>query len=236
MQLLKPDKIDVVILCGGVGARLGCEAEGNPKSMVDINGRPFLDILIEYVSSFGFIRFILCTGYKSDFIEDYYLKKDTAVQFLISEEKTPLGTGGAIKNAEPLIKSDRIFALNGDSLCHTSFKKLQEFHQKKKSRLSLVLTKVKKPKDFGTVRLSETNEILGFAEKIPSDKPAYVNSGIYLFETNLLSEIPPGENVSLEYDFFPSLVGKGMYGYVVKAKLFDIGTPERLAVARNFLV
>ena len=75
MQFLKPDAIDVVILCGGVGARLGAEMEGRPKPMVDINGKPFLDILIEYVSSFGFNRFILCTGYKSKFIEDYYRKK-----------------------------------------------------------------------------------------------------------------------------------------------------------------
>jgi len=234
MQFLKPDEIDVVILCGGVGARLGVEMEGRPKPMVDINGKPFLDILIEYVSSFGFNRFILCTGYKSKFIEDYYRKKKTTVQFMISEEKKPLGTGGAIKNAEPLIQSDRFIALNGDSFCQVSLVKLQEFHQKKNSLLSLVLSEVNETEDFGSVRLSKTNEILEFEEKISSRKSVLVNAGIYFFETNLLSKIQSGGKVSLEHDFFPSLVGKGIYGYVVKEKLFDIGTPERLSIARNF--
>jgi len=236
MQVLKSEDIDVVILCGGVGARLGSEVKGRPKPMVDINGKPFLDILIEHVSSFGFKRFILCTGYKSEFIEDYYRNKKIAVQFQISEEIKPLGTGGAIKNAEPLIQSDRFIALNGDSFCQVSLIRLQEFHQEKKSQLSLVLTQVDDAKGFGTVRLSETNEILGFEEKISSDKLTIINSGIYLFETDILSEISADENISLEHDVFPSLIGKGMYGYITNEKLFDIGTPERLSIARNFFI
>ena len=78
--------------------------------------------------------------------------------------------------------------------------------------------------------------ILGFDEKSSSSKPSLVNAGIYFFNTKILSEIPPKEKVSLEYDFFPSFVGKDMFGYVTGERLFDIGTPERLSIARKNLV
>ena len=77
MPSFESKAIDVVILCGGFGTRLGAEAKDRPKPMVDINGKPFLDILIGHVVSFGFTRIILCTGHKSQYIEDYYLKNKT---------------------------------------------------------------------------------------------------------------------------------------------------------------
>ena len=228
--------IDVVILCGGFGTRLGAEAKGRPKPMVDINGKPFLDILIGHVVSFGFTRIILCTGHKSQYIENYYHKNKKVQTLLISEEKAPLGTGGALKNAEHLIQSDSFVALNGDSFCPVPLKEFGEFHQKKKSQLSLALTHSKQTADFGSVMLNESNEIVGFDEKISKGNPGLVNSGVYLFNTNLLTKIETGKKVSLEYDFFPSLVANGMFGYVTEANLLDIGTPEKLSIARNLLV
>ena len=236
MQPFKMSEMDVLILCGGFGTRLGSELQDRPKPMVDINGRPFLDFLIEHIASFGFTRFILCTGHKSQYIENYYRQKQIVPQWMISEEKTPLGTGGALKNAEHLIQSECFVVLNGDSFCPVPLKEFYEFHQGKKARLSLALTQVEEAEDFGSVRLSETNQILGFDEKSSSSKPSLVNAGVYFFNTKILSEIPPKEKVSLEYDFFPSFVGKDMFGYVTGERLFDIGTPERLSIARKNLV
>ena len=233
MSSLKIEEIDVVILCGGLGTRLGSEAGNRPKSMVDINGKPFLDILIRYVASFGFVRFILCVGYKNQFIVNHYANKRITPHCLISEEKTPLGTGGAIKHAEHLIESSSFIVLNGDSFCPASLKEFHAFHEKKQSQLSLVLSRVQETEDFGSVLLNQTSEILGFNEKDATCKSGLVNSGIYFFEKKLLSKIPLGQKVSLEYDFFPTFVGRSMFGYVTDAELFDIGTPERLAIARK---
>ena len=91
--------IDVVVLCGGLGERLRGVLGNYPKPMVEINGSPFLDILIHYVAGYGFTRFILCTGYRSDLIKRYYKDKRTGFTVLISNEERPLGTAGAIKNA-----------------------------------------------------------------------------------------------------------------------------------------
>ena len=92
--MLTPGKIDVVLLCGGFGTRLKTVVHDRPKPMAEINDRPFLDILIDYVSDYGFKRFILCTGHKGDVIRKYYEAKNTQKIFLFSEEKEPLGTGG----------------------------------------------------------------------------------------------------------------------------------------------
>ena len=229
-------KTDVVILCGGLGTRLGSEAKGRPKPMVDINGKPFLDILIDHVTSFGFTRIILCTGHKSQFVEDYYLNNNKkAPNLLISEEKIPLGTGGAIKNAETLIQSDSFILLNGDSFSPVSLEKFCEFHQENKSQLSLTLTHSKQTEAFGSVKLNDLSEIAGFDEKVSKGEAGLVNAGVYLFNTALLAKIKPGKKISLEYDFFPSFIGNRMFGYVTDANLLDIGTPEKLSIARNLL-
>ena len=68
--------------------------------MVDIHGQPFLDILIKYVCSFGFKRFILCSGYKSEVISKYYSKKEDGIEYVFSKEEVPLGTGGALVQAK----------------------------------------------------------------------------------------------------------------------------------------
>ena len=97
------------------------------------------------------------------------------------------------------------------------------------------MSRVEEIEDFGSVVLSQTSEILGFNEKNAACKSGLVNSGIYFFEKKLLSKIPLGQKVSLEYDFFPTFVGNSMFGYVTDAELFDIGTPERLTIARKKL-
>ena len=99
--------LDVLILCGGFGKRLKSISQDIPKPMVNINGRPFLEFLIEHLSSFGFKRFILCTGFKSDVIEQYFKNKNDGNNYIFSKEDFPLGTGGSVKNAEPYISNSK---------------------------------------------------------------------------------------------------------------------------------
>jgi D-glycero-alpha-D-manno-heptose 1-phosphate guanylyltransferase len=110
--------IDVFILCGGLGSRLRAVSKGNPKPMVIVNGRPFVDSIIDYFAGFGCRRFVLGTGYKAKVIEDYYCEnKRSELKILFSREKTPLGTGGAVKKARKLLASDPVLVINGDSIC-----------------------------------------------------------------------------------------------------------------------
>jgi D-glycero-alpha-D-manno-heptose 1-phosphate guanylyltransferase len=226
--------LDVLILCGGLGTRLKKAGHSGPKPMVEIHDRPFLDILIEHISSFGFRRFILCTGFKSEIIEQYFHKKNDGNTYVISKENEPLGTAGGIKNAEAHILSPSFIVLNGDSICQTNLKQFVEFHKSHNASASITITTIDDVREYGSVVVSDKLEITGFNEK--SDQVTgrgLVNAGIYIFEKKMLNKFAPEQNISLEHEVLPSIVGQGLFGFITEEKLFDIGTPERLELLRN---
>ena len=238
---LNPKEIDVLILCGGFGKRLRDVINNRPKPMAEINGRPFLDILIDYVASYGFRRFILCIGYMGDVIKQYYQERGSSLTILFSEEREPLGTGGAIKNTEPLIQSNPFLVMNGDSFCPIDLCAFLDFHTSKGALLSIALVKAKETQDYGVIALGESQRIVSFDEKrvgagfcsSPVEGNSFINAGIYLFDNHTLSTIPSHKNFSLEYDLFPKIINREFYGYVTSETLIDIGTPERYEKAKR---
>ncbi|OHB68247.1 MAG: hypothetical protein A2W17_05745 [Planctomycetes bacterium RBG_16_41_13] len=228
--------IDVVILCGGYGTRLREVIKDIPKPMAEINGRPFIDILINYISSFGFTRYILCTGYKGDVIRDYYENKNNSFEVLFSEEKEAMGTGGAIKKAESLIQYSMFLAINGDSLCKINIENFFKFHLLKNAFASIALITKDNSVDCGITKLDNNERIIGFHEKMITNETSFVNAGMYIFNREIFSFIPENKKNSLEVDLFPKLVKhKDIYGFRTQERLFDIGTPERYAIAKKYL-
>lgn len=227
--------IDVIILCGGEGKRLGAVLAGRPKPMMEIDGRPFLDIIIDYAASFGFVRFVLCVGYKGDSIREYYnSKREKLPEIVFSQEKKLLGTAGAIKNAQGHIKSSPFLVLNGDSLCRINLNDFVNFHLDKKALFSLVLSRDLDRNDCGRVGLDETGRVGNFNEKIFSKSgQGLVNAGAYLLDRSIFSQIPANKNCSMEYEIFPRLIDRGLFGFVTDEELIDIGTPERYEQARQ---
>ena len=229
MSEIKIEDIDTVILCGGLGTRLKDLTKDLPKPMVDIHGQPFLDILINYASSFGFKRFILCSGYKAEIISKYYNNKVDGIEYVFSKEEVSLGTGGALVNAAKLIRSKVFLGLNGDSICQVNLRNFYNFHLTKKAKVSIALTSVDDPGDYGCIALNENHEIIQFNEKSSSNSDGkLINAGIYLMDRDLINSFPSNKKLSLEYDMFPAFTKKTLHGYIDNAPLFDIGTPERL--------
>lgn len=231
----KSEEIDVVILCGGKGKRLRNVVNDRPKVMAEINGRPFLDIIISFVAGYGFRRFILCIGYMGDKIRQYYQAKNDSTNILFSEEEEPLGTGGAIKNAEPLIQSSPFLVLNGDSFCPLDLHKFIDFHFTKRALLSMALANTEQASDCGVIELDDSKRIIAFDEK-GRKKKGLVNAGVYLFDKSILSLIPSDTSYSLEYDLFPKITAREFYGYVTRESFIDIGTPERFEKAKEDLL
>ena len=225
--------IDVVILCGGRGKRLREVVDDRPKVMAEIGGRPFLDILIDYAAAYGLKRFILCTGYKASYIADYYPGRRDHT-FVISKEDVPLGTAGAIKNAERFIQTDPFLVLNGDSFCPMDLEGFLYFHESKSALASLAVLKADKSEGFGAIIMDEAQKIVSFNEK-QNTQGGLINAGIYCLKRQVFSLIPLNTKVSLEYDLFPKLVGKGFYGFSTFKKLIDIGTPQRYRYAKTAL-
>ncbi|PIQ96172.1 MAG: galactokinase [Nitrospinae bacterium CG11_big_fil_rev_8_21_14_0_20_56_8] len=226
---------DVLILCGGLGTRLRPILTDRPKPMAEIGGRPFLDLLIGYVSSLGFRRFILCVGHMGNLVESYFKDRYPSLEISLSEEKTPLGTAGALKHAEHLVRSELFFAMNGDSFCKVDMRDMLRFHRRNRAQLTLALTRVEDVRDYGSIGLAEDKSITRFHEKSEDGEAGWINAGIYCFDRNVLRKFLPGKKLSLEVDVFPSWLGQGIFGYETRERLFDIGTPERLELAQKEL-
>ncbi len=228
-------KIDFVILCGGLGKRLRSVTGSTPKVLAEVNGKPFLQILIEYIASQGGHRFILCTGYGAEAIEEHLKKAFPHLEVIFSREEEPLGTGGAIKKGVDFVESKYFIAMNGDCFCALSYEQLANFHESQKSVATIAVSKAEQMGDFGTIEFDKDNRILAFKEKVQSLESAYVNTGTYCLNRDVFSLVDMPDKFSIEYDFFPRLVGKKFLAFTVKSEFIDIGTPERYKKAQQFI-
>jgi D-glycero-alpha-D-manno-heptose 1-phosphate guanylyltransferase len=227
-------KADFLILCGGLGTRLRSVTGETPKVMAQVQGEPFLDFLLRYLIKQGAKRVILCAGYKAEDIAAHYKAKFSGIELHLAVEKEPLGTGGALKNALSFVKNDHVFALNGDCFTPVDYAKLLALHQQKKARATLVGVRIEGNKDFGTLVINEQDEIVAFKEKFVTSDVQYISAGIYCFNRPVFDLMPTGK-FSIEYDFFPKMIGRGFYACKVDAPFIDIGTPERFEWAKAHL-
>jgi D-glycero-alpha-D-manno-heptose 1-phosphate guanylyltransferase len=225
---------DFLILCGGLGTRLRAVTGDAPKVMAEVQGEPFLDFLLKYLIKQGARRVILCAGYKAEEIAAHYKAKFSQIEIHFAVEKEPLGTGGALKNGLPFVKSEYVFGLNGDCFTPVDYAKLLAFHQQKSAVATLVGVRIEGNKDFGTLVMNEKDEIIAFKEKFETQDVQYISAGIYCFNKSIFDLMPAGK-FSIEYDFFPKMIGKGFFGHKVDAPFIDIGTPERFAWAKDNL-
>ena len=221
-------KVNVVILCGGKGERLRSVISDRPKVLAPMgDNKAFLDIIIENLLSKGFKRIILSVGYLKDQIINRYKNYKNA-EILFVEEETPLGTGGAVKNARDLILSDHFLVMNGDSFCDINFLKFYDEHLNQGSLLSMALTKMEDVFDYGSVDLNEEKRIINFSEKKQFKKEkGLVSAGIYCMSKDIFNYMPEDEKFSLEYDLFPKISAMPFYGFLETGKFIDIGTPDR---------
>jgi len=224
--------LDALLLLGGQGTRLRSVISDKPKPLAEVGGRPFLDILLEHAASSGLERFILCTGYRAAAVRSFIQDHLRRGEFVFSEEDRPLGTGGAVKQAEPWIRSDPFFVFNGDSYCAADLVGFLDFFLGRGALISMVLAETKTSDDFGSVEMDRSGRILSFREKAGAPT-AWINAGIYLFSKNVLEAIPAGTPCSLEKEIFPKLTRREFFGFPTKEALIDIGTPERLASAQR---
>lgn len=233
IKSLSPKDIDVIILCGGKGERIRLLISDRPKPMAEFGGRPFLSMLMEYVSGFGFQRFILATGYLSAVVETYYKKRDNGREVICCPEKQSLGTGGAIKAAKRLIRSSPFLVLNGDSFARVDLADFLEFHLSKKALVSAALVKSRGSINSGKVTLGANQRILRFDEKKTSGRDTFDSAGMYLMDSSIFSMMEKKNKFSLEYDLFPKLIKKGFFGFKQNTRLIDFGTPQAYREARR---
>ena len=186
-----------IILAGGRGKRLRPITDYVPKPLIPIKNIPIIEWQIKYLKKFGVSEVIICSGYKTEMIENYLNNKKLGLKVTFSIEKKPLGTGGAIKNAGKKIKDKSFLVINGDIITNIDLKKLL----KKENSIASIQLKTK----FGILQTNE-DKIIKFDEKkeVPN---VWMNAGIYNLNTDILKELP---NVGdIEKTLFPKFAKKG---------------------------
>jgi D-glycero-alpha-D-manno-heptose 1-phosphate guanylyltransferase len=228
--------LTAAILVGGLGTRLRPVVMDRPKALAEVGGRPFLAHLLDRLAQAGIERAVLCTGYLGEQVEAAFGSRCRTLDLVYSPEPEPLGTAGSLRLALPLLRSDTVLVMNGDSFCDASLRLFLEWHCRRRARVSLALVLSLETGRYGRVLVKADGSVVAFREKEKGPGPGWISAGLYLIDRSLLAEIPTGRAVSLEREMFPAWVGHGLYGWQSDARLLDIGTPDSYADAARFLV
>jgi len=194
--------LKAIILAGGRGKRLRPITDYVPKPLIPIKNIPIIEWQIKYLKKFGVSEVIICSGYKTEMIENYLNNKKLGVKITFSIETTPLGTGGAIKKAGKKISEKSFIVINGDVITNMDLKKLL----KKENSIASIQLKTK----FGILQTND-DKIIKFDEK-KEIEDLWMNAGVYHLKKSTLKDLP---NIGdIEKTLFPS--------YAKKEKLFTL--------------
>jgi NDP-sugar pyrophosphorylase family protein len=231
-----PEIPDVVILSGGFGLRLRGTIGDVPKPMAQIAGRPFLELLLRQLKRHGFSRVILSVGYKQEVIREHFGEKAFGLELVYSIETSPLGTGGALREAAHHISTETLLVMNGDSYTDVDLSRLVREHAGNSAGVTVVVIPESRI-DAGSVVLDSHGRIKAFAEKRHVPESRYLSAGIYMFGKKLIAGVPQGSKISLEEQLFPQWLadGKSIEGFVHEGECLDIGTPDRYMKAQHAL-
>jgi len=224
-----------LVLAGGEGLRLKPLLGPLPKCLAPVQGRPFIEWQIELLKEHGLREFILCVGIGAHAVRELLgdgSRLGVHVQY--SVESTPLGTGGAVKNASGLL-AGRFLCANGDTLAEFSLTELVSRHESLGARASVLCRRAADATGKGTVVVGERGRILSFDEKTAGGSAGLINCGFYLMEKDVLDCVAPGRPVSLEKETFPRLLESGVMlaACETSGAFVDIGTPEEYMRVKN---
>jgi mannose-1-phosphate guanylyltransferase len=221
-----------ILLVGGFGTRLMPLTKNTPKPMLTVAGIPVTEHQLNMAKAAGITKIVLATSYLSELFTPYFgdgSKWGMQIQYAV--EETPLGTGGAIRNAAKLINSsESIVILNGDVLSSHNLSEQIRQHEANNADVTLHLTQVEDARAYGCVPTDSNGRVTAFLEKMDMPVTNQINAGCYVFNPRVLDSIPLDTVVSVERETFPLLVkiGAAVYGYVENSYWVDIGTPQAL--------
>jgi NDP-sugar pyrophosphorylase family protein len=209
--------------------------------LAPVHDRPFVTYLLDQLVESSIRDVVLCTGFRGDLVQETLGTRYGPLDLSYSHELEPLGTGGALRHALPLLHADPVVVLNGDSYCDVDVDHLLTWYARQDAAGALVLAPVADAGRYGRVA-TVGSRISAFREKPDGEKSAgarrsraarmtWISAGVYVLATDVIASIPSGRAVSLEREVFPAWVGRGLCGYRAAGRFLDIGTPASYARA-----
>ncbi len=228
--------MQAVVLAGGMGRHIKSELGNSPKPMAIVITKPFLEFVLLFLKENAIEDVIISCGYMKPVIQSYFGSgREWGVNITYTEEDFLRGTAGSVKLAEDLIKDETFLVMNGDTFHDVPVYELLETHLQHDAFVTMALKTSATPEKYGAVQMTENKQIARFLGKGHAEVNL-VNTGIYVFNKNVLKFIQPDEYISLETDIFPLLCKLGkLYGYVCEEEFLDLEVPANFKTIKEKL-
>lgn len=212
-----------VILAGGYGTRLANTVKDKQKVMASVGGRPFCEYILSQLKSHGITKVVFAVSYKYEQIKDFFGDCYDGIQIVYSVEETPLGTGGAIKQAANYTDGDEFAVINGDTFFDVDLNKMYAFFKERKADIVLSAKKMPDCARYSTLDIADDGKINRFKEKSPCQN-GYINGGIYIINKKVFSDIKK-TSFSFEKEILEKKTS-GLYAYKSDGFFIDMGIPD----------
>ena len=220
-----------VVMAGGEGTRLRPMTANQPKPLLPVVNKPIMEHVLRLLRRHGFNETVVTVQFLASMVRNYFGDgEDFDMSLQYATEETPLGTAGSVKNAQDALRDEPFLVISGDALTDIDLSELVKFHKDNGALVTVGLTRVPDPLEFGIIIVDDDGRIQRFLEKptwgqVFSDT---VNTGIYVMEPEVLSEFSAGEQADWSGDIFPRLLERGapLYGWIADGYWEDVGTHE----------
>src|SRR6202161_3349854 len=218
-------------MAGGEGTPVRPMTAKQTKPKLPVVNRPIMEHVLRLLRRLGFTHAVVTVQFLAALVRNYFADgEDFGMSLQYATEEMPLGTAGSVKNAEDGLRDGPFLLISGDALTDMDLTELVRFHKDNGALVTVGLTRVPDPLEFGIVIADEDGRIQRFLEK-PSWGQVFsdtVNTGVYIMEPEVLAEVTAKESVDWSHDVFPKLLQRGapIYGYVSDRYWEDVGTLE----------
>ncbi|QVQ52974.1 mannose-1-phosphate guanyltransferase [Spiractinospora alimapuensis] len=220
-----------VVMAGGEGTRLRPMTANQPKPLLPVVNRPIMEHVLRLLRRHGFDDTVVTVQFLATLVRNYFGDgEDLGMRLRYVAEEVPLGTAGSVKNGEEYLRDAPFIVISGDALTDIDLGDMARFHRENGAMVTIGLTRVPNPLEFGIIIVDDDGRVQRFLEKptwgqVFSDT---VNTGIYIMEPEVLDHVAAGEVVDWSADVFPRLLEQGapLYGYVADGYWEDVGTHE----------
>lgn len=227
-QHARPKIEKAVILAGGEGINLRPYTYEMPKALLPVQGKPILEYLILQLKRSGITEVVLCIGYLGNKIKEYFGDGEQfGIRIVYSEETEKLHTGGALLKAKRLIGNNPFLIVHSDILTHISFNDLVAFHMEENTLVTVAVTAVNQPTDFGQLKLMGTKLVHFYESSTNKEVQSYlVNCGIYVCDLGIFRYFPHNKKAFHFEDVLRELIAeKKVSGYAFSEQWYDVESP-----------
>lgn len=221
-----------VVMAGGEGSRLRPLTSRRPKPLAPIVNKPVMEHILDLLRRHGITDVVATLHYLADEIESYFGDGSAfGVSLRYVVEDTPLGTAGAVKLAESMLRDDSFLIISGDALTDMDLSAMLQHHRSTNADATIALQRVTNPLEYGVVVTDERARITRFLEK-PSWGEIFsdtINTGIYALEPSIFEYMEAGRSYDFSKDLFPRMLheGKSLQGFITQDYWTDIGNLQQ---------